>query len=122
MQQLDGRPLAEILGDKHATCDIQLPLPTFTQAAEMAGISRIMGGYHIQADNLVGLELGRDVAQYSWPKYQAYFNGTAKIEHGKHLANCPSEVSSRTNEGIEIGKTERDLNRRRLAGRLETAR
>jgi len=43
----------------------------------MAGISRIMGGYHIQNDNVAGLALGRTIATYSWPKYQAYFNGTA---------------------------------------------
>jgi len=43
----------------------------------MAGISRVMGGYHIQADNVAGLELGRKIAHYSWPKYQAYFSGTA---------------------------------------------
>lgn len=84
MQQLDGRPLAEIVGDEHATCDILLPLPTFSSAAEMAGMSRVMGGYHIQADNIAGLKLGRDVAKYSWPKYQAYFDGTAKIEHRLH--------------------------------------
>ncbi len=47
MQTLDGRPLSEMLGDKHASCDILLPIPTFTAAAEMAGISRVMGGYHI---------------------------------------------------------------------------
>ena len=29
------------------------------------------------ADNVAGLELGRQIAEYSWPKYQAYFNGTA---------------------------------------------
>lgn len=83
MQQIDGRPLAEILGDEHATCDILLPIPTFSGAAEMAGISRVMGGYHIQADNIAGLQLGRDVARYTWPKYQKYFDGTADIEHGK---------------------------------------
>lgn len=77
MQQLDGRPLAEIIGDEHATCDIMLPIPTFTEAAEMAGISRVMGGYHIQADNIAGLKLGRDVARYIWPKIEAHFNGTA---------------------------------------------
>lgn len=81
MQQLDGRPLAEIVGDKNATCDILLPIPTFSGAAEMAGISRVMGGYHIQADNIAGLKLGRDVARYTWPKYQKYFNGEAVIEH-----------------------------------------
>ena len=53
-------------------------MPTFTATAEMAGISRVMGVYHIQADNLAGLALGRDVATFSWPKYQAYFDGTAQ--------------------------------------------
>ena len=79
MQQLDGRPLAEILGDGHDTCDVTLQLPTFSEAAEMAGISRVMGGYHIQADNIAGLKLGRDVATYIWPKFQKYFDGTAKM-------------------------------------------
>lgn len=48
---------------------IVLDFPTFTQAAEMAGISRVMGGYHIQADNIAGLELGRDVAHQVWDFY-----------------------------------------------------
>jgi hypothetical protein len=52
-------------------------MPTFSSAAEMAGISRVMGGYHIQADNVAGLELGRKVANYDFPKIQAYFDGTA---------------------------------------------
>jgi hypothetical protein len=74
MQSLDGKP-----GDAKLKCDVELALPTFTATAEMAGISRVMGGYHIQADNIEGLTLGRRVATYSWPKYQAYFDGTAKI-------------------------------------------
>ncbi len=82
MQQLDGRPLAEIIGEEHASCEIMLPIPTFTEAAEMAGISRVMGGYHIQADNVAGLKLGRDVAKHIWPKLQTYFDGTAEPEHG----------------------------------------
>ncbi|HUS66880.1 MAG TPA: vanadium-dependent haloperoxidase [Kofleriaceae bacterium] len=57
--------------------EVELLLPTFTATAEMAGLSRIMGGYHIRADNVEGLKLGRAVATYSWPKYQAYFDGTA---------------------------------------------
>ena len=38
-----------------------------------------MGGYHIQSDNIAGLELGRQVASSSWPRYQAYFDGTAQV-------------------------------------------
>lgn len=72
MQARDGKP-----ADLPNTRDIVLKLPTFTATAEMAGISRVMGGYHIQADNAAGLELGRTIAKYSWPKYQAYFDGTA---------------------------------------------
>ena len=50
-------------------------LPTFNATAELAGISRVMGGYHIQADNVDGLELGRKVAFYLWSHFGAYFNG-----------------------------------------------
>lgn len=51
---------------------VTIKFPTFTEAAEMAGISRVMGGYHIQADNVAGLKLGRDVAQETWKFYQKH--------------------------------------------------
>ncbi|MEX1024991.1 MAG: vanadium-dependent haloperoxidase [Planctomycetota bacterium] len=79
MQRLDGRPLVEILGDEHGSCDVVLDLPTFTEIAEMAGWSRVLGGYHIQADNEAGLELGRKVAEGTWPVYQRYFDGSATV-------------------------------------------
>ena len=47
----------------------------------MAGISRVMGGYHIQADNVAGLQLGRDVATFIWPEIQRYFDGTSPLPH-----------------------------------------
>ncbi|HVE70513.1 MAG TPA: vanadium-dependent haloperoxidase [Thermoanaerobaculia bacterium] len=59
-----------------AKTEVELPLPTFTATAEMAGISRVMGGYHIQADNVAGLDLGRKVAQFIWPRMKAYWEGT----------------------------------------------
>lgn len=59
------------------TCDVALQMPTFTEAADMAGLSRVLGGYHIQSDNVAGLKLGREVAVFLWPKIQAYFDGTA---------------------------------------------
>ena len=48
---------------------VVLKFPTFTETAEMAGISRVLGGYHIQADNVAGLQLGRDVAREDWKFY-----------------------------------------------------
>lgn len=53
----------------HLGDTITLVFPTFTETAEMAGISRVLGGYHIQADNVAGLQLGRDVARYVWGFY-----------------------------------------------------
>lgn len=73
MQARDGKAAASSV-----KCDVELPLPTFTATAEMAGISRVMGGYHIQADNVEGLALGRKVAQFEWPRIRAYFEGTAR--------------------------------------------
>ena len=49
--------------------EILLHFPTFTQAAEMAGMSRVLGGYHIQSDNTEGLILGRKVAQQAYAFY-----------------------------------------------------
>lgn len=51
---------------------VVLKFPTFSKTAEMAGISRVMGGYHIQADNVAGLELGRNVAQEAWKFYKKH--------------------------------------------------
>ena len=56
-------------------------LPTWSGTAEIAAQSRAMGGYHIPIDNNVGLKVGRELATWSWPKYQEYFNGTAKVRN-----------------------------------------
>jgi hypothetical protein len=54
---------------------VTLELTTFTQTAEMAGISRVLGGYHVQVDNVAGLKLGRDVTDAVWEKFQMHVNG-----------------------------------------------
>ncbi|MDX2014215.1 MAG: vanadium-dependent haloperoxidase [Myxococcaceae bacterium] len=71
MQQVDG---VAAKADER-TCDVTLPLPTFTATAELAGISRVMGGYHIQADNLEGLKLGASVAEVAWQRSSQLFAG-----------------------------------------------
>ena len=61
----------------HIGDTVVLDFPTFTKTAEMAGLSRVMGGYHIQSDNLEGLKLGRQVATATWRKYLNHLNGDA---------------------------------------------
>jgi hypothetical protein len=90
-QMVDGRPFAGLASDGTVT----LRLPTFTATAEMAGISRVLGGYHIQADNVAGLDLGRKVAEYVWPVTLSYFQGT----YGK---GGPPVVAKCTPEGCTI--------------------
>ncbi len=90
-QMVDGKPVAGIAGDGTVT----LKLPTFTATAELAGISRVLGGYHIQADNVAGLDLGRKVAEYVWPVTLSYFQGT----YGK---GGPPPVAKCTPEGCTI--------------------
>ena len=51
---------------------IILKFPTFSETANLAGISRVLGGYHIQADNIEGLKLGRNIAGVIWEKYLRY--------------------------------------------------
>jgi hypothetical protein len=54
---------------EHIGDTVTLRFPTFTETANMAGLSRVLGGYHIQSDNIEGLRLGRNVASVVWKKY-----------------------------------------------------
>jgi hypothetical protein len=62
----------ELTEPDHAASQVILKFPTFTETANMAGISRVLGGYHIQCENLEGLKLGRKVATAVWKKYLYY--------------------------------------------------
>lgn len=53
----------------HLGDTVKIEFPTFTEAANMAGKSRVLGGYHIEADNVAGLALGRQVAKNAYEFY-----------------------------------------------------
>ena len=59
---------------------VTLKLTTFTETANMAGRSRVLGGYHIQADNIEGLKLGRNVAQEVWKKYVKHIGDISVVK------------------------------------------
>ena len=54
---------------------VVLKFPTFSETANMAGLSRVLGGYHIRSDNVEGLTLGRNVAKVVWEKYRKHSGG-----------------------------------------------
>jgi hypothetical protein len=57
--------------------DLTLTWPTFTDAANQAGISRRYGGIHFQQGDLDARQTGQKAAQGCWQKAQTYINGTA---------------------------------------------
>jgi hypothetical protein len=54
---------------------ITLEWPTFSAAADEAGISRLYGGIHFRQGDLEGRALGRRVGTAAWERAQAYING-----------------------------------------------
>ncbi|MEI9942982.1 MAG: phosphatase PAP2 family protein [Chitinophagaceae bacterium] len=64
----------ELTEPDHLGDTVTLKFPTFTETANMAGMSRVLGGYHVQSDNIEGLKLGRNVARIVWKKYLDYIN------------------------------------------------
>lgn len=67
---------------------VTLTWPTFTAAANEAGMSRRYGGIHFRAADLAGRLLGRMVALQAWNKSQSYFDGTARpVVHEEGLVS-----------------------------------
>lgn len=54
---------------------VTLHFPTFTETANMAGLSRVSGRYYVQADDIDGLKLGRKVNNRAWIMYNELVNG-----------------------------------------------
>jgi hypothetical protein len=54
---------------------LTLEWPTFTAAADQAGMSRRYCGIHFKDGDLFGRETGRKVGQMAWQKAQALFKG-----------------------------------------------
>lgn len=69
--EIKRRP-GEMTEPTRAGEEITLKFATFTETAERAGMSRVLGGYHIQCENKEGLKLGRNIAAAVWKKYLNY--------------------------------------------------
>jgi hypothetical protein len=57
--------------------DITLSWPTFSAAADEAGMSRRYGGIHFVEGDVQSRAMGRKVGAQAWAKAQTYFSGTA---------------------------------------------
>ncbi|HWC65721.1 MAG TPA: hypothetical protein VG777_06540, partial [Thermoanaerobaculia bacterium] len=57
--------------------DVTLTFPTFSAAADAAGMSRRWGGIHFRDGDLTGRATGRTIGAMVWAKAQTYFDGSA---------------------------------------------
>jgi len=57
--------------------DVTLTFPTFSDAADAAGMSRRWGGIHFKDGDLTGRVTGRLVGAKVWAKARTYFDGSA---------------------------------------------
>ena len=56
--------------------DVTLKWPTFSAAADEAGMSRRYGGIHFPTGDMEGRRVGRMIGQQAWLKSRSYFAGT----------------------------------------------
>jgi hypothetical protein len=61
--------------------DVTLSFPTFSSAADAAGMSRRWGGIHFEQGDLAGRSAGRVIGAAVWTKALTYFDGTAYRDH-----------------------------------------
>jgi hypothetical protein len=64
--------------------DITLVLPSFTAAADQAGISRRYGGIHFRQGDLRSRDMGRRCGVQAFEKARAYWSGLAVVTGGAH--------------------------------------
>jgi hypothetical protein len=58
--------------------DVQLQWATYYDAADQAGTSRLFGGIHIAADDLIGRIMGAQCGQDAWQMANRYWDGSAR--------------------------------------------
>lgn len=61
------------------TSTVTLTFPTFSSAADAAGMSRRWGGIHFKDGDLTGRAIGREIGAQAWTKATTYFDGTAVV-------------------------------------------
>ena len=64
------------IDNKDILPDVELRWPTFSNAAQQAGMSRLYGGIHFMEGNLHGQAIGEKVGQCTWEKAAALWEGS----------------------------------------------
>ena len=68
----------DLLHEEGPTTDVTLQWATYYDAADQAGISRLIMGIHINPDNVAGQQVGSTCGKDAWALAQTYFDGSAR--------------------------------------------
>ena len=71
-------PTGSLLHEAGPSVDVPLQWATYYDAADQAGISRLYGGIHVEADDLQGRIIGAQCGKAAWELASRYFDGTAR--------------------------------------------
>jgi len=70
--------ITNLANEKGPSQPIELRYATYYDAADGAGLSRIWGGIHPNADNLSGRRVGAEVGKAAWNLVKRYWDGSVK--------------------------------------------
>lgn len=71
-------PAGKLLHEEGPTRDVTLQWATYFDAADLAGVSRLIMGIHIEPDDLEGRRIGAICGLEAWARAQTYFAGAAR--------------------------------------------
>ena len=71
-------PAGSLQFEAGPSVDVPLQWATYYDAADQAGLSRLYGGIHVEADDLRGRVMGAQCGLDAWTVAQRYWDGTAR--------------------------------------------
>ena len=71
-------PAGSLHFEQGPSVDVPLQWATYYDAADQAGLSRLYGGIHVEADDLRGRVMGAQCGIDAWALAQRYWDGTAR--------------------------------------------
>jgi hypothetical protein len=71
-------PAGSLQFEAGPSVDVPLQWATYYDAADQAGLSRLYGGIHVEADDLRGRVMGAQCGLDAWALAQRYWDGTAQ--------------------------------------------
>ena len=71
-------PAGSLHFEQGPSVDVPLQWATYYDAADQAGLSRLYGGIHVEADDLQGRVMGAQCGRDAWTMAQRYWDGSAR--------------------------------------------